>query len=55
MARKPNILMTAENPNAVYACLNDREAVCPEQIRTRAVCVDGDSGKVLKALMGNAE
>ena len=47
--------MTAENPNAVYACLNDREAVCPEQIRTRAVCVDGDSGKVLKALMGNAE
>ena len=47
--------MTAENPNAVYACLNDREAVCPEQIRKRAVCVDGDSGKVLKALMGNAE
>ena len=47
--------MTSENPNAVYACLNDREAVCPEQIRKRAVCIDGDSGKVLKALMGNAE
>ncbi len=43
--------MTAENPNAVYACLNYDEAVCPEQIRTQSICLDGDSGKVIKALI----
>lgn len=42
--------MTAENPNAVYACLNYDEAVCPEQIKARSLCLDGDSGEVLKAL-----
>lgn len=42
--------MTAENPNAVYACLNFDEAVCPEQIRDRSVCLDGDCGGVLKSL-----
>ena len=43
--------MTAENLNAVYACLNYNEAVCPEQIKDRSICVDGDSGEVLKTLM----
>ena len=42
--------MTAENPSAVYACLNYDEAVCPEQIKARSLCLDGDSGEVLKAL-----
>ena len=42
--------MTAENPNAVYVCLNYDEAVCPEQIKARSLCLDGDSGEVLKAL-----
>ena len=42
--------MTAENPNAVYACLNYDEAVCPAQIKARSLCLDGDSGEVLKAL-----
>ena len=42
--------MTAENPNAVYACLNYAEAVCPAQIKARSICLDGDSGEVLKAL-----
>ena len=42
--------MTAENPDAVYACLNFDEAVCPEQIRTRSICLNGDCGEVLKAL-----
>ena len=40
--------MTAENQSAVYACLNYEEAVCPEQIRDRSICIDGDSGEVLK-------
>ena len=38
------------NENAVYACLNYDEAVCPEQIKARSLCLDGDSGEVLKAL-----
>lgn len=42
--------MTAENPSAVYVCLNYDEAVCPEQIKARSLCLDGDSGEVLKAL-----
>ena len=39
-----------ENPNAVYACLNYDEAICPEQFRARSICLGGDSGEVLKAL-----
>ncbi len=42
--------MTAENPNAVYACLNYAEAVCPEQIKARSLCLNGDSGEVIRAL-----
>ncbi len=42
--------MTSENPNAVYACLNYAEAVCPELIKARSLCLNGDSGEVLKAL-----
>ena len=46
--------MTAENTNAVYACLNYDEAVCPVQIRTRSICLDGDSGEVIQALQSHA-
>ena len=46
----PFWVMTAENPNAVYACLNYNEAVCPEQIEAQSICMDGDSGEVLKLL-----
>ena len=42
--------MTADNPNAVYACLNYDEAICPEQLKAQSICLDGDSGEVLKAL-----
>ena len=42
--------MTAENPKAVYACLNYNEAVCPEQIRAQSICLDGDSGELLRRL-----
>lgn len=42
--------MTAENPNAVYACVNAGEAFVPEEIKERSVCVDEDIGKVLKEL-----
>ncbi len=39
--------MTAENPKAVYACINYGEAVCPEQIEKQSVCIDADIGRVL--------
>jgi hypothetical protein len=43
--------MTAENPNAVYACLNYDQAFCPEQIMTQSICLDGDCGELLKTLL----
>lgn len=43
--------MTAENPRAVYACLNRSEAVCPSQIRARSICIGGDTGEVLRLLL----
>ena len=42
--------MTAGNPEAVYACVNFGEAVCPEQIRERSVCIDGDIGEALASM-----
>ena len=42
--------MTNDNKNAVYACLNYNEAVCPKQIEDRSIVIDGDSGAVIKQL-----
>ena len=42
--------MTAENPKAVYACLNFDEAVCPREISSQSICLDGDCGEVLAGL-----
>ncbi len=42
--------MTLENENAVYACLNYDEAVCPKQIEDRSVCIEGDAGGLIEAL-----
>ena len=47
--------MTAENPKAVYACLNYSEAVCLKQIENRSICLDGDSGEVLCRLSENSK
>ena len=47
--------MTAKNPEAVYACVNYGEAVCPEQIAERSVCIDGDIGNVLGLLSARGE
>jgi NAD-dependent SIR2 family protein deacetylase len=43
--------MTADNPNAIYACLNYNEAVCPKQIESQSICIGGDSGEVLQMLI----
>ena len=42
--------MTAKNSNAVYACVNLGQAMCPREIQKRSVCIDGDIGRVLKDL-----
>lgn len=34
--------MTAENPNAVYACVNLGEVFCPREIKERSILIDGD-------------
>lgn len=41
---------TAGNPAAVYACINTGQAVCPAEIRDRAICIDGEIGTVLRDL-----
>ena len=42
--------MTSENEQTVYACLNYNEAVCPKQIESQSICIDGDSGEVIALL-----
>ena len=42
--------MTARNPNAVYACVNQGQAACPREITEQAVCIDGDIGEILAQL-----
>lgn len=44
--------MTAENRQATYACINYGEAVCPEEIESQSICVDGDIGDILSELAG---
>ena len=40
--------MTAENPRAVYACVNLGEAYAPREIVNRSICIDGDIGEERK-------
>ncbi len=42
--------MTAENPKAVYACVNQGEAFCPHEIAEQSICIDKDISKTLSAL-----
>jgi len=43
--------LCAQNPRSLYACLNLGEAFAPEELAGRSVCVDGDIGETLKALL----
>lgn len=45
--------MTAENPKAIYACVNLGEAFCPDEIRGQSICMDCDVGSALSALHGD--
>ena len=46
----PSWRMTAQNPKAVYACINYGEVVCPKEIRKQSICIDADIGGVLRKL-----
>lgn len=39
--------MTSKNKNAVYACINYREAFCPPQLEKQSICIREDIGKVI--------
>ena len=43
--------MTAQNKNAVYACLNLGDAEAPEEIIARSICIDSDIGEVLRQII----
>ena len=42
--------MTFANPQATYACINYGEALCPEEIQNRSICIDGDIGEIIQNL-----
>lgn len=43
--------MALQNPEAVYACVNRGQAVCPTDLHRQAICIDGDIGTVLDKLL----
>ena len=43
--------MTTDNPKATYACINYGEAVCPQEIEKRSICIDGDIGVTLRSVL----
>ena len=42
--------MTAQNPQSIYVCINDGEALCPEEIQEQSICINGDIGLALQQL-----
>ena len=42
--------MTAKNPNAIYACINQGQAVCPQEIQQQSICINADIGSTLRGL-----
>ena len=46
--------MTAKNPKAIYACINQGQAVCPQEIERQSVCINADIGQILQSLSNAA-
>lgn len=42
--------ITADWPQARYACLNKGQAGAPEELTERAICIDADAGEVIRSL-----
>ena len=47
--------MTAKNPNAIYACVNQGQAVCPQEIEQQSICLDADIGTVIHKTMADVD
>ena len=43
--------MTAKNPRATYACINQGEAACPREIERQSICINADIFAVLCGLL----
>ncbi|MGN1166286.1 MAG: SIR2 family NAD-dependent protein deacylase [Lachnospiraceae bacterium] len=42
--------MTAQNPSAIYACINYGEAFAPDEIGKQSICIDIDIDKIITEL-----
>lgn len=42
--------MAAQNPDAVYACINFGERFCPSDIKNQSICINDDIGKTICAV-----
>ena len=47
----PFMQMTAENPKAIYACINMNGAYAPDKIADRAICIEYDIGKAIENII----
>ncbi len=47
--------MTAKNPNAVYACVNFGEAICPQEIVKQSICLNADIKQVIADVENNVK
>ena len=43
--------MTVKNPNAIYACINQGQEVCPTEIRHKSICIDDDISNIINKCM----
>ncbi len=46
--------MTAKNPNAIYACINQGQSGLPAGDQKQSICMDADIGQVLHSLSDTA-
>lgn len=45
--------MTMKNRNAVYACINYGESICPKEIKEQSICINGDIFETLSKILKN--
>ena len=43
--------MTVKNPNAIYACINQGQAICPAEIRHKSICINDDISNTINKCM----
>ncbi len=43
--------MAAKDPNAIYACINQGQAICPAEIRNKSICINDDISNTINKCM----